>query len=88
MAAASAAAAAAMTWIVGSWRDQDLGRSEKEMRFTSPRRGGPCGGDRDRDREGCAEWMGYEERENPTWIAKPLMPSMPLAIGYRLGMIF
>jgi hypothetical protein len=33
-------------------------------------------------------WMGCEERENPIWATKRLMPSMGCGMGYRLGQIF
>jgi hypothetical protein len=32
----------------------------------------------------CTEWMGYENRENPTWVRERVTSSM----GYRLGQIF
>jgi hypothetical protein len=38
--------------------------------------------------KGCAEWMGSEEIENPTWVMERPMPSLGPAMGYQLGQIF
>jgi hypothetical protein len=55
---------------------------------------GHAGGDGDgegeleRDGEVWVEWMGCEERENPSWVTEGPVHSMAIAMPYRLGMIF